>query len=210
MLPGLTMTIHSRQLSVEYRNVYTSDTNTSSYTFNNCDFGTPRWDRYIHLAVGARKAAAGTINSITIGGVAATILNGTLNNQFVMRYQAYALVPNGATGTITLSHSASMDYRVTGAMTPPSSDVSVEGALGTAPVTANINRIAGGVVIGSVASENLNAFTWTNLDEVADLTVSNETRASSAMRRSSEPGNMTVSVVSTGTTYRALSLCQWV
>lgn len=94
-----------------YQNNYAQEGTTQSpVTFSNVDFGTEAADRYIIVGYSTRNDTR-TINSVTIGGVSATILvqQGDGNTTTGM---AIAAVPTGTSGdvVVTLSGGADAHY----------------------------------------------------------------------------------------------------
>lgn len=146
------------------------------YTFSSQALGTAASDRYIVVGTLARAAAARTLDSVTVGGVAATKLT-ALENAGSNSGLWLAAVPTGTTGDVVLTFSSTMVraaiaiWRVDGISTTPT-DVDTSDAL---PATANITIAAGGVAFGAsfvgINTTTLTA-TWTNLTTDADYLTS--------------------------------------
>jgi hypothetical protein len=72
----------------------------TTYTFSNNTLGTPTSDRLVVVALHRDGSSATQVNSCTIGGVSATVLNATGSASCAL---AWAVVPNGATGDIVVT-----------------------------------------------------------------------------------------------------------
>ena len=97
--------------TLTYQNNYAQEgSNQNPVTFSNADFGTEAADRYIIVGYSTRNDSR-TINSVTIGGISATILvqQGDGNTTTGM---AIAAVPTGTSGdvVVTLDGTADAHY----------------------------------------------------------------------------------------------------
>lgn len=96
-----------------YQNNYAQEgSNQNPVTFSNADFGTEAADRYIIVGYSTRNDSR-TINSVTIGGVSATILvqQGDGNTTTGM---AIAAVPTGTSGDVVVALSGQADAHYLG------------------------------------------------------------------------------------------------
>lgn len=147
-------------------------TDASTYTFSSQNLGVAGAARTIIAAINARVGVGGvrTINSVTIGGVSATVdvqrahVDGTTSGI------ARAVVPSGTTGDVVVTFSDSV-YRCgialwkipTGTVTPNNTASDVAFPTGSCIVTGQ----AGGVIIATAintptAPTEGAAVTWTN------------------------------------------------
>ena len=94
-----------------YQNNYAQEGNNQNpVTFSNADFGTEASDRYIIVGYTTRNDSR-TINSVTIGGISATILVQQRDNNTTSGL-AIAAVPTGTSGdvVVTLNGNADAHY----------------------------------------------------------------------------------------------------
>lgn len=124
-------------------------TNTGNTTFTGVDFGTPDPSRHIIAVPQNRAAASRSLVGITIGGVTATIV-GTdtsgLNNSGLV----FAKVPDGATGTIIVSWSGSVNRTTVGVWSVTGVDSLVSYGFRNSAGTLLV-PVGGGVVIGGMS-----------------------------------------------------------
>lgn len=153
------------------------ETDTSTYTYAAQNLGTASSDRKIIVAVHGRKSGANTtINSVTVGGISATIVVQDSNNLSNSNTAGIAIasVPSGTTGNVVVVFGATMARSEIGLW-------SVVGLYNSTPTvtatsltndgTCTINVLAGGFVIG--AGTVITQFTtWSNLTERYDDSVS--------------------------------------
>ena len=105
---------------LEYVTTVPASFSASTCTFTDIDFGDAAGSREIFVVLTSRTGAAPSINSITIGGVSATL--GTTNYLTTLLGQAvaFAAVPTGTSGTVVINWSSTVAamvltvYRVTG------------------------------------------------------------------------------------------------
>lgn len=84
------------------------DTDLTTYTFSSQSFGAEHPCRYLVAAVSGRSNVARTLNSVTIGGVAATqIANITVGTTGITSLWV-AKVPTGASGNVVATFSGGM------------------------------------------------------------------------------------------------------
>jgi hypothetical protein len=149
-----------------------SNTSGSTFTFSTLDLGTPTADRRIIVGMTTANNTR-TFNSVTVGGVTATInlqyrqnliFGGSDNNTVAI---ATAHVPNGTTGDIVVSLSGSNPnlvigwWRATG-LTSDNHYDSFVSSLGSNPQTVNINGLEGGFFVTVAGSSGTgSAVTYT-------------------------------------------------
>lgn len=148
-------------------------TNAATYTFTNHAIGTASSDRCVVVAIHGSYGAVGiTLDSVTIGGNAASILyqQDADNGSNITRLAAVAslLVTTGTTATIVINTSVTMTrariatYALTGTAdctTLADSDFSEA----TDPSVA-LDVPANGSALGA-CTDTVSAFTWTGLTE---------------------------------------------
>lgn len=136
--------------------------------------------RYI-VVVGSVIGSA-TINSVTIGGVTATIV-AEGNDANTHAFVAIAAVPAGTSGSvqITLSDTSDVDsglatYRLMNPKSATPFDTASQAAAGANSVTISLDTVAGGGAVGVAAGLNTATITWTGLTEdfENDVSGSNE------------------------------------
>lgn len=183
-------------MTVTYDHVTTSSGAAGSFSFSSENIGTAASDRWIILAITARKngSSTRTLSGVTINGVTATIhvQNQNTSDNSGFAAIASANVPTGTSVTISGTFSASMFrfsvgvFIVTGGMngTPTGT-----GSTNTDNTGVGVAYVDQGVVIGcghSVA--NAAAAAWTNLTEKYDASLggdSTNTGAQSAAQSGS-------------------------
>lgn len=210
---------------VTYTDTEVNSANQQNYTFNSVSFGTEDADRYIFVGAYSNGASGGggTVSSMTIGGVGATLASGGLNPSDNTIYCAiwYAAVPTGTTGTVQVNHS---DTRgrcgiTVWNVTTASLTLDDTSLLGTS-VTSNpsvsdtLNVPTGGYVLAAAGTSNSNAITgntWTGTTQDTWTVV--ESNAYVGASTASVPGGETgrsigLSLTSTSSeiVYTALSL----
>lgn len=160
-------------MALSFLQLATDGTNLTTYTFASQNLGTAASDRYIVVAITGRQSGGGSssVSSVTIGGVSATISVQSDNNGDQVAI-AIAAVPTGTTGNIDIVWSAAMTdcsvaaYRVTRVTTTTATST---GSSTATPPSANVNVVAGGVVIA--VSKNRTggtSATWGNVTEDFD------------------------------------------
>lgn len=163
--------------SIEYLDKNANTTTQTTFTFSSQTLGVEASDRYIILGISARKAGiTGTISSVTIGGVSATIINQVANNTGSNNSTvglAIALVPSGATGDIVVTMSEAFlrcgiaFWRATGLESATPNDQGTSTA--TNPTTDLDIGTSGGFAIGLASSATSTSGTLTNIDEDFDI-----------------------------------------
>jgi hypothetical protein len=197
---------------VDYLTTVSDATNTTVYTFNGVTFGTPEPTRVIHLAISCWSAANGLLNSVTIGGITATIIRQSPSGNWAKAIHVYAHVPLGTSGQVVLNFAATQDsvavsaYRVVGWSRIPVDEGQTETNSTSASMT--LYRRKGGIFIGAAMANNANQMDWTTASwEDADVVP--QTRHSAAHAFLGNPGALTVGVTGVGTTNRVIAAVQW-
>lgn len=162
-------------MSLSFLQTASTTTGATTFTFSSQNLGTASSDRYIIVGIGTRKAGTtGQINSVTVGGVSATIVGqtkatGDSNNSTAG--MAIALVPTGTTGDVVVTMSEAflrMGISLWSATSLSSITPTDSGTSNASDPTDNLNISAGGFAIGySFAGSNVTA-TWTGLTENFD------------------------------------------
>jgi hypothetical protein len=151
----------------------------STYTFSTRSFGTAAADRIIVVGIVARRAAAATLDSVTIGGVTATKTTGVINSGGGAATIAdiwQAPVPTGTTGDVVVTFNTAMArcavviYRMVGASSTASN---TQTSTATDP-SVSLNVPANGAAMGVAHSVDGSTTTWTGLTEDVDTTASLE------------------------------------
>lgn len=164
-------------MTVDFLQTTGDTTDASAYTFAGQSLGAAADDRYIVVsAVGRKAGAAFTLLSISIGGVAATIITQITNT--ITNSDAAALViakvPTGATGDIVVTWSTTIlrcqinVWRLTGISSPTPSDFDQSTA---ADPSVNLDIPANGGAIGAGLTAAASSATWTGLTEDSDSTL---------------------------------------
>lgn len=148
-------------------------TNATAYTFSSQSLGTADADRYIIVGIVSRDTGQSTtLDSVTIGGVSATIvvnhrnLDGGGNTSFAAI--AVANVPTGTTGDVVVTFSQETlrcgigMWRTVGIDTTPTDT----GGSSADDPTTSLDVSAGGIAVGiAMASNGTSTTTWAGLTE---------------------------------------------
>jgi hypothetical protein len=139
----------------------------ASWSFAGNSIGTASADRWVFLLFGAHNGAAQALNSITIGGVTATIetLSGTLQQLNGLTGIAFANVPSGTTATVVFNFAANFVastsngvgydwYTVVGALNTTATDTLNSNAT-TTPVSHTFSVADGGVAFATGVGNNV-------------------------------------------------------
>jgi hypothetical protein len=162
-------------MSVSFLQAATDNSDLTTYTFSAQNLGAAASDRHIIVAIATRKAGATfSVSSVTIGGVAATIVKQqahTVTNTSISAI-AIANVPTGATGDVVITFSTGVlrcgiglwraDNLLTA--TPYDSDSSI-----ASDPTVNLDTPIGFAIGVGAPSGAVNA-AWTGLTERYDAT----------------------------------------
>lgn len=142
--------------------VSTSDLTT--YTFSSQNFGDAASDRYIVVAITSMSVSGGTISSVTIGGVSASIDAQVTNSSsnYTVSGIAKAIVPTGTSGDIVVTFGAEQlragigVYRLLGiSSTPTDTDTST-----AADPKGYLDIAAGGYAIAVAYTAETATATW--------------------------------------------------
>lgn len=173
--------------SLEYINELVNF-NTTNNTFNGVSFGDvpPAGEkRYIVVATQNMNASdARTVNSVTIGGVAATEIIGrdatnTPGGVWI------AEVPTGTSGTILITMSGDTDvvYAAVARVMNPENPLGSDAAAlehTSAVIDLSLNIPPGGAALAVTASQNASTTTWVGLSERDDRDVATDEYVSAA------------------------------
>lgn len=159
-------------ISVPFSGAYitnsATDNGTSSPSWS-ISFGTPDPTRHLVVCIGGERVGATTVNSVTIGGVAADLVVARQGsgNAYVAIWIAH--VPTGASGTVSASLSASALTCSIGIweIFNPSSPTAVSTGNGT--TTAAVTVVPGDFIIGASQNNSGSGTSWTNASERFDL-----------------------------------------
>lgn len=148
------LNVTASTVAIAYQTTSGDNTTQATYTFASQPFGTASSNRYVLIGIGARAAAARTLNSVTIGGVTATQIRNdrnTAGGNTTVTAWFIAAVPSGSTGTVVVTFSNSMArcgiavFSLTGLL----STTEVSGATdGTTPYDGTLSVLSGGAVLG--------------------------------------------------------------
>lgn len=179
----------SDDMLVEYLGNAESTTDASSYTFSTLDFGTAASWRQIIVAVAARASGTPTINSVTVGGVTATLIgtigvNTSGGNRSTTAFYI-ADVPSGATGDIVVTMSGTfIRCGITWFRSRKISATPYDQADSSAspPTTgAAIDAVAKGYVLGVSYNQATGSVTWTGLSALHTTVIESPGQHSAAM-----------------------------
>lgn len=153
-----------------YRGFSSDDVNRIAYTFAAQDIGNATADRRVIVGVHGGGLAGDTLSSVTIGGVAATIVVQAQGEDEIAAI-AIADVPDGATADVvctfsdTAARAAIGVWSVVGltSSTPVDTDSSVSD-----PASKTLTSVVGGFCIGVASSTDDITVSWTNLTERYD------------------------------------------
>jgi hypothetical protein len=189
---------------------------TDSYTEVGASFGAAASDRLVAIAVnGFNFVSIDGIDSVTIGGVAATLAVEEVDSGVQFFSSIYwALVPTGSTGDIALTFTGDDIvgnvgvYKITGADTSSPVAATADATVASGTVSASITPTANSATLasalaglGNPASPVSNSF-WTNATEGFDVpsdpdnVLGADGNWTSAYRRdTASPGSVSISVV---------------
>lgn len=146
----------SPDAEISFLDESSDETDLTTYTFASMNFGVAAAGRYIIVEVIGWAGAARTVTSVTVGGVAATLVKTQANGNARMSMYV-ALVPTGTTGSVVVVFSGAM-VRAGVALWRAININPVAEATGgstAAPMTADLAVSAGSVQVGC-------AWTFTN------------------------------------------------
>lgn len=170
--PGFIAAVR-RPVGVSY--IGTSKTNAFAtvHTFTNHAIGDADASRIV--CVGVAVSSTNAISSVTIGGVAATIVANTTGTSTRTAW-AYLAVPAGTTATIVVTMASLTTYRVfvnvyrvvDAAGTPTDTDAPAGGATASRTVTIDVPALGSAIAVST--DGNADNTTWTNATEDNDDT----------------------------------------
>lgn len=147
----------------------------SNFSFGS--FGAEATDRYLVALISCQDSDSTVVNSVTIGGVSATISvqapSASRNTQTAI---AIAAVPTGSSGSVVVNWSQDIGsdqlctlLRVTGLSSVTAYDTDgVEDRSNDPSLAGSIDCEAGGVVIAGAVNTNGRTSTWSLANEVVD------------------------------------------
>jgi hypothetical protein len=150
--------------------------NTSSYSWTSVNFGAAASDRFLVVAVyGDAGSTNANVNSVTIGGVSASLLGTAVGNGTTAQCQFWgAIVPTGTSGTIAISFSATRASAAYGLW-------SISKLLSTTPVdsysdtdstlSGSVSVVNSGVLLAAASVRDVTSFSWTGVSENFDSQV---------------------------------------
>ena len=166
------------------------DTNLTTYTFSAASMGTEGATRKIIIGVGAEDALTGfTINSVTVGGVAAASVVTTSADTGSLVQSGLFIVdlPTGATAdvVVTLSEACtSCGIAIWAAYDLTSSTPAATASqfqTSSANIVLSMNVLVGDLIVGvSTNEQSSNAATWAGLTEDAETVMGAEAEISAA------------------------------
>lgn len=159
-------------MAITYLQSATTATNGTTMTFSSQNVGTADADRYVIVGIIGRSndGANKTLDSVTIGGVSATISVSGWNSGNVAAI-AIAAVPSGTTATVALTFSDTMTsagISMWSELKVSSLTATSTGTDTTDALSANINLTNGFVVAIAKSDTGSDSATWTNADENQD------------------------------------------
>lgn len=160
-------------------------TDTNSYTFASCNFGSAASDRVLVAAINSRGSSSISGASATIGGGSATKVVEQANGSYGYTGLWLAAVPTGASGSVTFAFTgsglrASLDlFRIAGIDPAPVTTAASDNAFLTMP-SASLTVPAGGVALASFQAAGIASVDWSGLTERSERLVESIMRASSA------------------------------
>jgi hypothetical protein len=205
-MPGAnfhSMFMSARPASVVFTDESSDDVDRTTYTFSTQAIGTAAPDR--RVIVGLYSAnTAGTVNSVSVGGVAGTQQK-TVTSGDARAELWIAAVPTGATGDVVVVHSAGQQrcaivvWAAYGLNSSTATDTA--SASSGDPITTNTLDVqAGGIAVAMVGANNAaSGVTWTGLTEVADGTVETVPYSGASLAFSGPQTNLTVEADLPGT-----------
>jgi hypothetical protein len=153
-----------------------NSTSLTTHTFTAQNLGPASADREIIVVVGGIGNAGGsrTVNSVTVGGVTASVVHSRPSNSVPMAMYR-AAVPTGTTGDVVVTFSGTASCSI--ALWAVTGGISAENATGTtntgsSSTAATVTGYTDGVIIaGIVRFASSGTFTWTNATERYDAVV---------------------------------------
>ena len=162
-------------VDLSYNTQVTSTADLTSYTFNNVNIGTASADRIVVVGITINGSSNGfpcTINSVTIGGNAATQIAQVVGASWATAAIFALAVPSGTTANIvvalnrTAGRCAVASWAMTGASITPADTLTDTNA--SADPTGTIDIPANGAACAAAISATSTTTTWTGLTEKVD------------------------------------------
>jgi hypothetical protein len=157
----------------------------SSYTFNSVAFSEPSADRYIIVSVHGRQTTTPTLNSVTIGGVSATLLVQQRNTSSGLSISSFwiAYVPTGTSGSVVVTFSGNMgrcmghSYAIYNLNSTTPISTATAGTANTNPLILNANVQPNTVYLATVHNNNstTSSTAWSGADEQYDVRAEGQT-----------------------------------
>ena len=194
-----------------------SDTaDLTTYTFTGASIGTAAADRLVVIVAETINTSARTIDSATIGGVAATLVVKTTTTNNAAAAIFSLTVAAGTTADITFTCSGATlraalhIYTITGLSSTTATDTDQVVSASATSLTRNVDVSEGGVMIGGGRTSN-GAVTWTGLTEDAGLTVEalQEFSAASASSMTAEAGRTITATGGGAAAASCLAVAAW-
>jgi len=167
-------------MAISFLQLATDTDNDTSYTFAAQNLGTAAADRYIIVAInGTDGGVGGAIDTVTIGGVSATIVTQAAHANGQIVGFAIANVPTGTSGDIvvnfdhvgdTSGRCAIAAYRVDDLDSPTPVDSDSADGTGTSNASVTLTTDTDGFVIAAASggAGTHGTFAWTNVTEDFD------------------------------------------
>jgi hypothetical protein len=160
-----------RPIEPSFLNSATDAANAANYSFASATLGTPAVDRIIVVGIWTNGASA-NVTSATIAGVTATFVaqaNGGGNTAF-----AYALVPDGTSGTIAFNQNNTTNragigwWRITNASLTPYATATDSGDTTPSPT---LDVVAGGALFAISCGDSASSGSITGVTENFDTQI---------------------------------------
>jgi len=102
-------------IGISYIGAHGSSANASSYTFTSVNFGSASATREVFVIIGFRQTlSSNTVTAVSIGGVSASLASEAVYPSGPRIALAFAAVPSGSSGNITVTLSGSVSDCVMG------------------------------------------------------------------------------------------------
>lgn len=183
MLPGLKSAIGgagSAPFSLTFGSSAVRDIPSSPHSFTGMTIGaapTGGETRHVVAAIGIMHGGSGTIDSVTIGGVSATLVVGINNNpsQGAAAALYIAAVPTGTTATVVVSFTSAVCIGAATFILRNRTTTTATSSSTAEDPSLNLNIAGGGAAIGVSMVRDGTVSTWTGLTEQFDTDIrSNE------------------------------------
>lgn len=203
--------------TVTYITSARSSSNTFTYTFAGTAIGTASGDRLVVVTAAINNLGAGPyyINSISIGGVAATIAVRSASDQNCAI--AYLLVTSGTTANIVVSLAGSGTpgrcqisvFNVTGWSSQAPTSVASTGSTAGTTISTTLNASSDDSVISVCFTYDEITHSWSSpMVEVYDA-ITEDSSATSAYANQVDRGPLTVTVTKSASSSSTMSIAAW-